>query len=56
MADHVTAIVVPEMNYGQIVREVERAAKTTPVSLLSKLGEEPHRPSEIITAMRKALQ
>jgi len=56
MADHVTAIVVPEMNYGQIVREVERAAKTTPVSLFSKLGEEPHRPSEIITAMRKALQ
>lgn len=56
MADHVAAIVVPEMNYGQLVREVERAAKTTPVSLLSKLGEEPHRPSEIITAMRRALQ
>ncbi len=50
------AIVVPEMNCGQLVREVERAAKTTPVLLLSKLGEEPHRPSEISSALRKAIK
>ncbi|MCW3981613.1 MAG: 2-oxoacid:acceptor oxidoreductase subunit alpha [Candidatus Bathyarchaeota archaeon] len=50
----VDALIVPEMNYGQLVREVERAAKTTPVSLLSKLGGEPHRPSEIVEAIRRA--
>jgi 2-oxoglutarate ferredoxin oxidoreductase subunit alpha len=50
------AIVVPEMNCGQLVREVERAAKTTPVHLLSKLGEEPHRPSEIISALKEAIK
>jgi len=50
-ARQVKAIVVPEMNCGQIVREVERAAKETPVIFLSKLGEEPHKPSEILAAM-----
>ncbi len=55
IAKQVKAIIVPEMNYGQLVREVERAAKATPVSLLSKLGEEPHRPSEIVEAIRRAL-
>jgi 2-oxoglutarate ferredoxin oxidoreductase subunit alpha len=53
IAQKVKAIVVPEMNYGQLVREVERAAKSTPVVLLSKLGEEPHRPSEIVEALRR---
>lgn len=53
IAKKVDAMIVPEMNYGQLVREVERAAKTTPVSLLSKLGGEPHRPSEIIEAIRR---
>jgi 2-oxoglutarate ferredoxin oxidoreductase subunit alpha len=56
VASQVKAIVVPEMNCGQLVREVERSAKTTPVLLLSKLGEEPHRPIEIVDAMRKARQ
>jgi len=48
-------IVVPEMNCGQMVREVERAAKTTPVVFLSKLGEEPHTPMEILEAIRKGM-
>lgn len=56
IASRVKAIIVPEMNCGQLVREVERAAKTTPVHLLSKLGEEPHRPSEIVEAMRSAIK
>lgn len=56
IAKQVSVIIVPEMNYGQLVREVERAAKTTPVFLLSKFGEEPHRPSEIVEAMRRALK
>ena len=56
IARKVKAIIVPEMNYGQLVREVERVAKATPVTLLSKLGEEPHRPMEIVEAIRKALK
>jgi 2-oxoglutarate ferredoxin oxidoreductase subunit alpha len=56
VASQVKAIVVPEMNCGQLVREVERSAKTTPVRLLSKLGEEPHRPIEIVDAMKRAGQ
>ncbi len=54
LAKQVHAIVVPEMNYGQIVREVERAAKETPVIFLPKLGEEPHKPTEILEAVRSA--
>lgn len=53
VAKRVRTIVVPEMNCGQLVREVERAAKETPVILLSKLGEEPHRPMEILEAIRR---
>ena len=53
LAKKVHAIVVPEMNYGQIIREVERAAKETPVIFIPKLGEEPHRPSEILDAIRR---
>jgi 2-oxoglutarate ferredoxin oxidoreductase subunit alpha len=54
VAKHVRAIAVPEMNCGQLVREVERAAKETPVTFLSKLGEEPHTPTEIFDAIRRA--
>ena len=53
IAEQVKALVVPEMNYGQLVREVERAAKVTPVKFLPKLGEEPHRPLEILDALRR---
>jgi len=52
VAKRAKVIVVPEMNCGQLVREVERAAKTTPVIFLSKLGEEPHTPTEIFEAIR----
>jgi 2-oxoglutarate ferredoxin oxidoreductase subunit alpha len=47
-------IVVPEMNCGQMVREVERSAKETPVIFISKLGEEPHTPAEILDAIRRS--
>jgi 2-oxoglutarate ferredoxin oxidoreductase subunit alpha len=53
-AENAKMIVVPEMNCGQLVREVERAAKCTPVSFLSKLGEDPHTPMEIFEAMRRS--
>jgi 2-oxoglutarate ferredoxin oxidoreductase subunit alpha len=52
IAKGVKTIIVPEMNYGQLVREVERAAKETPVTFLPKLGEEPHKPEEIFEAMK----
>jgi 2-oxoglutarate ferredoxin oxidoreductase subunit alpha len=52
IAKNVKTLVVPEMNYGQLVREVERAAKATPVAFLPKLGEEPHRPEEILEAIK----
>jgi len=53
IAGQAKAIVVPEMNCGQIVREVERAAKETPVTFLSKLGEDPHTPQEILDVIRR---
>jgi 2-oxoglutarate ferredoxin oxidoreductase subunit alpha len=52
MAKQVKAIVVPEMNCGQLVREVERVAKETPVKFLGKLGEDPHTPGEVLQAIR----
>jgi 2-oxoglutarate ferredoxin oxidoreductase subunit alpha len=53
VARRVHGIVVPEMNCGQIVREVQRVAKETPVTFLSKLGEEPHTPTEILEGIRR---
>ncbi len=54
VARRVKAIVMPEMNCGQLVREVERAAKETPVTFLSKLGEDPHTPMEILESIRRS--
>jgi 2-oxoglutarate ferredoxin oxidoreductase subunit alpha len=53
IAKQAKAMIVPEMNCGQIVREVERAAKGTPVFSISKLGEEPHTPMEILETIRR---
>jgi len=54
IAKQAKKIVVPEMNCGQLVREVERSAKETPVVFLSKLGEDPHTPMEILEAIRRS--
>ena len=54
VAERAKVIVVPEMNCGQIVREVERASKETPVAFLSKLGEDPHTPKEILEVIRRS--
>jgi 2-oxoglutarate ferredoxin oxidoreductase subunit alpha len=54
LVNRVKAIVVPEMNCGQVVREVERIAKGTTVHFLSKIGGEPHSPSEIFDVIRRA--
>jgi 2-oxoglutarate ferredoxin oxidoreductase subunit alpha len=53
LASSVRGVVVSEMNYGQIVREVERAVRPTPVSFIPKLGENPPRPDEILAAIRR---
>jgi len=53
LAEKAKLIVVPEMNCGQMLREVERAAKSTPVRFLSKLGEDPHTPGEILDVIRR---
>jgi 2-oxoglutarate ferredoxin oxidoreductase subunit alpha len=53
VAKQAKKIVVAEMNCGQLVREVERAAKEISVSFLSKLGEEPHTPMEILESIRR---
>jgi 2-oxoglutarate ferredoxin oxidoreductase subunit alpha len=52
-AEKAKAIIVPEMNCGQMVREVERAAKGKPTYHLPKLGEEPHTPMEILEFIRR---
>jgi 2-oxoglutarate ferredoxin oxidoreductase subunit alpha len=49
VAEQVNHIVVPEMNYGQLVREVERSAGRGKVTSLPKLGDALHTPEEILT-------
>jgi len=51
VARRVNCIVVFELNYGQIVREVERAAKDTPVRFYPKLGGELPTPMEMLKVM-----
>jgi 2-oxoglutarate ferredoxin oxidoreductase subunit alpha len=48
IADKVDRIVVAEMNYGQIVREVERRFDYRRITFASKLGEDPQTPDEIL--------
>jgi 2-oxoglutarate ferredoxin oxidoreductase subunit alpha len=48
VAEQVDKIVVPEMNYGQLVREVERNAGRRKVQSLPKLGDALHTPQEIL--------
>lgn len=55
LARRVKVLVVPEMNYGQLVYEIERVAKETPVQFLPKLGE-PHKPAEILETIRMAVK
>jgi len=57
LAGRVKAIVVPELNYGQIVLEVERAAagKCRVISVNS-CGGAVHDPEEILAAIKEAAQ
>jgi 2-oxoglutarate ferredoxin oxidoreductase subunit alpha len=51
-ASKVRSIIVSEMNYGQLVREVERAARSE-VSFIPKLGENPPTPGELLSVIRR---
>ncbi len=55
LARQVDAIVVPEINMGQIVREVERcAAGQAQVSLVPHPGGDIHDPQKVLNAIRQA--
>jgi 2-oxoglutarate ferredoxin oxidoreductase subunit alpha len=55
LAGRVKAIVVPEINMGQIVREVERCvAGQAEVSLVPHPGGGIHDPKKVLNAIRKA--
>jgi 2-oxoglutarate ferredoxin oxidoreductase subunit alpha len=57
LAERVKAFVVPEMNYGQIVQEVERcAAGKAQTILVPHGGGTVHDPEEILKAIREAAQ
>jgi 2-oxoglutarate ferredoxin oxidoreductase subunit alpha len=48
VGERMDKIIVPEMNYGQLVREVERSAGRQRVTFLPKLGDALHTPQEIL--------
>jgi 2-oxoglutarate ferredoxin oxidoreductase subunit alpha len=48
VASRADKILVPEMNYGQLVREVERSAGRRKVASIPKLGDALHTPEEIL--------
>lgn len=57
IAERVKALVVPEINYGQIVLEVERcAAGKARTSLVPHMGGSVHRPETIVRAIKEAVQ
>ena len=56
LSEQVEGIVVPEINLGQIVREVERAAgDKAPVKLVCHAGGGLHQPEQILDALEELL-
>lgn len=53
IADHVDRIIVAEVNYGQIVREVERRFDYRKITFVPKLGEDPHTPDELLSLIMR---
>ena len=57
LASKVKAFVVPEINYGQIVLEVERcAAGQAPAILVPHMGGGVHDPDDILRAIEEAVR
>ncbi|MFQ5575827.1 MAG: 2-oxoacid:acceptor oxidoreductase subunit alpha, partial [Anaerolineae bacterium] len=55
-AGRVKQILVPELNMGQIVAEVERVAGATPVTPLNKANGQPISPAEIEVALSRIVE
>lgn len=53
VTSQVDRIVVAEMNYGQIVREVERRFDYRRIDFVPKLGEDPHTPEELLAHLTR---
>jgi len=57
LASRVKAFVVPEINLGQMVREVRRAADGKAATIAVKhAGGNVHRPEQILSAIEEALR
>jgi 2-oxoglutarate ferredoxin oxidoreductase subunit alpha len=56
LAGRVKGILVPELNMGQIVGEVERVTSTTPIRTLNKANGQPISPDEISIALSHMLE
>jgi 2-oxoglutarate ferredoxin oxidoreductase subunit alpha len=57
LATHVKAFVMPELNLGQMVRELERAAGGKAKTLLvPHAGGSVHQPEEILAAIQEAVR
>jgi 2-oxoglutarate ferredoxin oxidoreductase subunit alpha len=56
LARKIKAFVVPELNLGQMVREVERVAGGTPTVSVTHAGGGVHRPEQILDAIMEAAQ
>ena len=57
IAEKVKAWVVPEINLGQIVREVQRAVgSVSKVAPVSHAGGDVHDPDDIYTVIKEAIQ
>jgi 2-oxoglutarate ferredoxin oxidoreductase subunit alpha len=54
LAKRAKAFVVPEINYGQIVLEVERCAAGKKTMLVPHMGGGMHQPQDILEAIREA--
>jgi 2-oxoglutarate ferredoxin oxidoreductase subunit alpha len=54
LAKRAKAFVVPEINYGQIVLEVERCAGGKKTVLVPHMGGGMHQPQDILAAIREA--
>jgi len=56
VAQRVKGVLVPELNMGQIVGEVERVAGSTPVMSLNKANGQPISPDEISIALSRMME
>ncbi|RLE48989.1 MAG: 2-oxoacid:acceptor oxidoreductase subunit alpha [Candidatus Methanomethylicota archaeon] len=54
LSRRISSFVVAEMNYGQLVGEVERCSGGKPVNFVHKIGGNPHTPEELLAVIEEA--